>query len=207
MTNETSDSFLLSELMSGNARAFKKIFEDHYANLCRYAGVLLGDPDNAQSLVQNVFVKLWETRSQLGEVQSLPRYLTTMVKNEAINHLKREKRQIRMSRLPDDGGTAQSAENLVRKHELQKHIIIALNSLPERCRQAFEMSRFENLSNRAIAEAMQISVKGVEALITRSIKILRSELKEYLPSGKDKILPGNLLLIIVRKIKKSVFQV
>jgi len=207
MTNETSDSFLLSELMSGNARAFKKIFEDHYANLCRYAGVLLGDPDNAQSLVQNVFVKLWETRSQLGEVQSLPRYLTTMVKNEAINHLKREKRQIRMSRLPDNGGTAQSAENLVRKHELQKHIIIALNSLPERCRQAFEMSRFENLSNRAIAEAMQISVKGVEALITRSIKILRSELKEYLPSGKDKILPGNLLLIIVRKIKKSVFQV
>lgn len=207
MTNETPDSFLLSELTSGNSRAFKKIFEDHYANLCRYAGVLLGDPDNAQSLVQNVFVKLWETRSQLGEVQSLPRYLTTMVKNEAINHLKREKRQIRMSRLPDDGGTAQSAENLVRKHELQKHIIIALNSLPERCRQAFEMSRFENLSNRAIAEAMQISVKGVEALITRSIKILRSELKEYLPSGKDKILPGNLLLIIVRKIKKSVFQV
>ena len=207
MTFEKSDSFLLSELMSGNARAFQKIFEDHYANLCRYAGALLRDPDNAQSLVQNVFIKLWENRTRLGNVQSLPPYLTTMVKNEAINHLKREQRQVRMPRLPDDGNQDHSAENLIRKHELQRHIIIALGLLPERCRQAFEMSRFENLSNREIAESMEISVKGVEALITRSMKILRAELMEYLPSGKDKILPGNLLLLMIRKIKKSTFPI
>lgn len=207
MTNETSDSFLLSELMSGNARAFKKIFEDHYANLCRYAITLLQDSDNSQSLVQNVFVRLWENRCQLGKVQSLPRYLTTMVKHEAINHLKREQRQIRMPRLPEDGRTDQSAENLVRQNEIQERIILALGALPERCRQAFEMSRFENLSNREIAETMQISVKGVEALITRSMKILRTELSEFLPSAKNKILPGNLLLIIFRKFKKSAFPV
>lgn len=207
MTVETPDSFLLSELMSGNARAFKRIFEDHYASLCRYAATVLRDPDNAQSLVQNVFVKLWENRSQLGDVQSLPRYLTTMVKNEAINYLKREKRQVRMPRLPDNGDLDQSAENLIRKHELQKHIIVALSSLPARCREAFEMSRFENLSNHEIAKAMGISAKGVEALITRSMKILRAELSEFLPSAKNKILPGNLLLLIVRKIKKITIPV
>lgn len=203
MTDETPESFLISELKSGNERAFKKIFEDHYANLCRYAGLLLRDPDNAQSLVQNVFVKLWENRSKPGEVQSLSPYLTTMVKHEVINYIKREKRQVRLPRVPDTTSPDHSAENLIRQNEIQERIIIALGSLPERSRQAFEMSRFGNLSNRDIAESMGISIKGVEALITRSMKILRSELSEFLPSAKDKILPGNLLLIIFRKFKKN----
>jgi RNA polymerase sigma-70 factor, ECF subfamily len=202
MIIEKPDSFLLSELKSGNARAFEKIFKDHYAIMCRYANSLLRDHDKAQSLVQNAFLKLWESRMQLGDVRSILPYLTTMVKNEVINYLKREKRQVKLSKMPEDTHPDQSTENLISQNELQEHIIIALNALPERCRQAFEMSRFDNLPNREIAEVMKISVKGVEALITRSMKILRTKLAEFLPSGKDKILPGNLLFLLVRKINR-----
>ena len=197
-----SDNFLLNELSAGNTRAFEKVFKDHYPNLCRFAHSIIHDEDKAQSLVQNVFIKLWENRFQLNEVRSLLPYLTTMVKNEAINYLKREKRQVKVPQMPEDTRPDHSTENLISQNELQEHIIIALNTLPERCRQAFEMSRFENLPNREIAEAMKISVKGVEALITRSMKILRTKLAEFLPSGKDKILPGNLLFLLVRKINR-----
>lgn len=204
MIAEKPDSFLLSELISGNERAFEKIFKDHYPSLSRYANSLVQDQDKAQSLAQNVFMKLWENRTQLGEVRSVLPYLTTMVKNEAINYLKREKRQVRLSNLPNKAGIDNETENLIRQHDLQERIIVALIALPERCREAFEMSRFENRTNREIAEHMKISVKGVEALITRSMKILRTELADFLPSGKDKILPGNLLLLLVRKINRLI---
>lgn len=202
MIIEKPDSFLLSELISGNERAFEKVFKDHYPNLCRFAHSIIHDEDKAQSLVQNVFVKLWEDRFRLNEVRSLLPYLTTMVKNEAINYLKREKRQVKLPKMAEVTPADQSTENLISQHDLQEHIIIALNALPERCREAFEMSRFENLPNREIAEAMKISVKGVEALITRSMKILRTKLSEFLPSAKDKILPGNILFLLFRKINR-----
>lgn len=204
MIVEKPDIFLLSELKSGNARAFEKIFKDHYANLCRFANFLLRDHDKAQSLVQNVFLKLWDKRLQLGEIESLLPYLTTMVRNEAFNYMKREKRQVKLRKMHENSHSDQSTENIIRQHELQEQIIIALNALPERCRLAFEMSRFENIPNRDIADAMKISVKGVEALITRSMKILRTELSEFLPSTKDKILPGNILFLLVRRIIRAI---
>lgn len=204
MTVEMSDNFLLNELSAGNARAFERVFKDYYPNLCRFANSIIHDEDKAQSLVQNVFVKLWENRVQLTEVRGLLPYLTAMVKNEAINYLKREKRQVRISTIPEGASMDMETENLIRQHDLQERIIIALGTLPWRCREAFEMSRFENLPNREIADRMKISVKGVEALITRSMKVLRTELSEFLPSAKDKILPGNILFLLVRKILRAI---
>lgn len=201
MALDTPDIFLITELKAGNPRAFEKIFRDHYANLSRFANALVRDEDKAQSLVQNVFVKLWENRAELQAIQKLLPYLTVMVRNEAINYLKREKRQVRIQSYPEDAGLGQSAEDLQKQNELLEQLIIAMNSLPERCREAFELSRFNNLPNRKIAERMGISVKGVEALLTRSLKHLRTELYDYLPSAKDKILPGNILFLIFRKIK------
>lgn len=73
MIAEKPDNFLLSELISGNERAFEKIFKDHYSSLCRYANSLVQDQDKAQSLAHNVYMKLWENRTQLGEVRSVLR--------------------------------------------------------------------------------------------------------------------------------------
>jgi RNA polymerase sigma-70 factor, ECF subfamily len=197
------DTFLITELKAGNPRAFEKVFRDHYANLTRYSNAIIHDQDKAQSLVQNVFLRLWENRLQLETIHNLPAYLTSMVRNEAINYLKREKRQVRFSDIPEEAGMEQTTE-LVQKHnELLGQLINALNVLPERCREAFELSRFEDHPNRVIAEKMGISVKGVEALLTRSMKLLRAELAEYLPSARDKKLPGNLLFILFRKIRTA----
>ena len=74
-----------------------------------------------------------------------------------------------------------NSEELLLKHEFEEKLLIALSAVPERSRIAFEFSRFENLAYSKIAEKMGISVKAVEALISRALKVLRNELKEYLP--------------------------
>ncbi len=200
MTRETPENFLIAELKAGNTRAFDKIFNDYYRGLCRYATTIVQDEDKAQSLVQNVFVKLWEHRLQLENIVNLPPYLTTMTRNEALNHLKREKRMVRMDVLPDELHTNSAAEEKFRESEISGRLTMATLSLPDRCREAFEYSRFDNFSNSEIAIKMGISVKGVEALITRALKHLRNELAEYLPSARNKKLPANILLLIFRKL-------
>ncbi|MFZ5429537.1 MAG: RNA polymerase sigma-70 factor [Bacteroidota bacterium] len=199
MAKERLDNFLISELKSGNARAFEKIFNDYYSSLCRFSFSIVHDQDIARSLVQNVFVKLWESRQQLEKIISLPSYLAAMVKNESINHVKWQNRQLRLQDNRELAGIEIQDTTHILEYEIAEKLAIALNLLPERCRTAFEFSRFDNLSNKEIAEKMEISVKGVEALITRALKLLREELSEFLPSAKNKKLPGNLLFLLIRK--------
>jgi RNA polymerase sigma-70 factor, ECF subfamily len=186
MSGGHSDKFLLGELRAGNSRAFGKVFKDYYPNLCRYATAIIRDEDKAQSLVQNVFVRLWENRASLDKVTSLSPYLVTMVRNESINYLKREKRNIKLDRLPDNEQDAVSVEDIIKESELSEKLVVAMGMLPDRCREAFEYSRYDSMTNREIAEKMEISLKGAEALITRSLKFLRNELSEYLPSAGEK---------------------
>lgn len=200
MAKETLDNFLVTELKAGNIRAFEKIFRDHYILLCRYCNTIIKDEDKSQSLVQNVFVRLWENHASLSDIGNLPPYLVTMTRNEALNYLNREKRIVRMGVLPDELHTNIAADEKLKESEISAKLTLATFTLPDRCREAFEYSRFDNLSNSEIALKMGISVKGVEALMTRALKHLRSELAEFLPSARNKKLPGNLLLFIFRRI-------
>ena len=178
------DDFLFEELKSGNTRAFDQIFKENYPNLCRFAYSIVHDEDAAQSLVQDVFVKLWENRAGLEPIDRLMPYLAAMTRNHSLNYIKREKRNSQLSDIPFDRQTGNSTENLVDADFFEEQLIIALSLLPNRCRMAFEYSRFENLTSKAIALKMDISVKGVEALMGRALKSLRISLAGYLPSAK-----------------------
>ena len=195
------DDFLLSELMAGNERAFDKVFHSCYANLCRFSNTIVHDEDLAQSLVQNVFVKLWEKRETLGNVNHLQRYLISMVRNESINYINREKRNVRLGEIPEEQ-VAPVADVIIKEGEFSERLVLALSELPERCREAFEYSRYDQLTNREIAGKMGISQKAVEALITRSLKQIREKLREFLPSGRNLKLPGDLLFLFMRKVKR-----
>ena len=178
------DDFLFEELKSGNTRAFDQIFKENYPNLCRFAYSIVHDEDAAHSLVQDVFVKLWENRATLNHIERLTPYLTAMTRNHCLNYFKREKHNIQLSDISVEAQTGNSTENQVEADFFEEQLIIALSMLPDRCRMAFEYSRFENLTSKAIALKMDISVKGVEALMGRALKSLRVSLAEYLPSGK-----------------------
>jgi RNA polymerase sigma-70 factor (ECF subfamily) len=143
---ETMDSFLIEELKNGNTRAFDRIFSDNYLNLCRFANSIVHDEDSAQNMVQQVFINLWENRKTLGRIERLIPYLTTSVRNSCLNNLKREKRNVDISALPDNVQTDHTTEQQLNLSDFEEQFIIALNSLPERCKMAFEYSRFEELT-------------------------------------------------------------
>lgn len=197
------DGFLFEELKAGNTRAFDKIFNDHYPNLCRFAYSVVHDEDTAHSLVQQVFVKLWENRAALDHIERLTPYLTAMTRNHSLNFVKREKRNIQLENIPVGDQASNTTENQIDADAFEEQLIIALSLLPERCKMAFEYSRFENLTNKEIALKMEISVKGVEALIGRALKSLRISLAEYLPSARKGRSQNPILFALIRIAKAA----
>ena len=195
---EQMDGFLFEELKKGNSRAFDKIFNNHYQNLCRFAYSIVHDEDTSKSLVQQVFISLWETRSSMEHVEKLVPYLASTVRNHCLNFVKREKRNTKLSDIPANSHSENTTEYQIDIDDFEEHLIIALASLPERCKIAFEYSRFENLTNKEIALKMDISVKGVEALIGRALKSLRISLADYLPSAKDVKIKDSILFMLIR---------
>lgn len=183
--------FILNELRSGNPRAFDFIFHEYYASLCRFSFSFIKDQDKAQSLTQEVFIKLWEKRQSLGEIDNLLAYLMTMVRNQSVDYLRKEKvdNKTHLKIYTEESGN--TTEEEVLKNEFEASLLKSLVKLPDRCRMAFEMSRFDSLTNKEIALKMEISVKGVEALIGRSLKLLRADLVEFLPSASENKRKGN----------------
>ncbi len=174
-------NFLLSELQAGKERAFDFIFRKYYKALCAQAMAYLKDLDTAQSLVQECFIKFWEYRQNANKINNLSSYLSFMVRNQCIDHIRKAKTLEERNEKIEHTGKAINPEELILAREFEERLVIALSSIPERSRIAFEYSRFENLSYKEIAQKMDISLKAVEALVSRALKILRTELKDYLP--------------------------
>ena len=176
-----TNGFLLSELQNGQERAFDFIFRKYYKALCAQANAYINDLDKAQSLIQECFIKLWENRENAEQIKNLPTYLSFMVRNQCVDHIRKEKSLENLYRNSENVIAEANSEDLVLSHEFEERVVVVLSSLPERSRIAFEYSRFEYLTYKEIAEKMGISVKAVEALISRALKTLREELKDYLP--------------------------
>ncbi len=199
INTSSSDLLLLSQLQTGNTKAFDLIFRKYYDNMCRFAFSIIHDADMSQSLVQDVFLRMWVRRSVIGHIENLPGYLTTMVKNQISDYLKdRKNLSVDLKEYPENLDNNTTEEDVFSKN-FEERLIIALAKLSPRCRQAFELSRFENRSNKEIALEMKISVKGVEALIGRSLKVLRGDLREFLPSFDLKAIDPILFFFLLSK--------
>ena len=184
--NVDNQQFILDELQKGNERAFDTIFKLYYKSLCQFSYSFIKDQDTAENLVQEVFAKLWEKRDSITNVDNLLSYLMGMVRNQSIDFLRKEKTNLKTYNKLRLEKSENTTEEQILKNEFEEKLLKSIMNLPERCRTAIEMSRFDGFSNKEIAQKMEISVKGVEALIGRSLKLLRSELQEFLPSFSEK---------------------
>ena len=201
---EGNQQFILNELQKGNERAFDFIFKEYYKPLSQFSYSFIKDQDKAESLVQEVLIKLWEKRESLKAIDNLLSYLMVMVRNISIDYLRKEKTSLRVYLKIKPEESVNTTEEQVSKNEFEEKVLKSVMNLPERCRIAFELSRFDSLTNKEIAEEMKISVKGVEALIGRSLKLLRSELVEFLPSMTDKKQKSGAILfaLFLNRLKK-----
>ncbi|HUX58735.1 MAG TPA: RNA polymerase sigma-70 factor [Bacteroidales bacterium] len=172
----------------GDELAFEILFHRYFIRLCSFANKFLNDPDQAQEIVQESFVKIWENRKDIDPEDSLKSYLFQIVKNLSLNKLRRKKvesKYIEIYKLVYIERQEFSAEESLLSKELEENIANAIKKLPAKCRIVFELSRIEGLKYREIADNLHISVKTVESQMSKALRFLRIELSDYL----------NLLLI------------
>ena len=189
---EFQDEQIALRLSKRDEAAFEQVFKTHYKNLHAYAFTILKDEDEAEEMVQQVFFKLWERSEHLSFSGPIAAYLYRAVHNESLNFIKHQKvkagHQLHVA-YSMKNKTEQASPKMIRK-ELENKFREALNELPEQCRTVFQLSRFEEMKYKEIADKLDISVKTVENHMGKALKLLRTKLVDFLP----------LLLILLSKL-------
>lgn len=180
---EETESILIARLAKRNEAAFEQVFKTHFKNLHAYACSMLRDDMAAEEAVQNIFLKLWERSDSLSIAGSLAAYLYRAVHNECLNQLKHEKvKEAHALHVAYISPTHRDTPSRsLQAKELEQRIQKTLNELPEQCRTIFQMSRFEELRYREIADRLGLSIKTVEAQMGKALKIMREKLADLLP--------------------------
>lgn len=168
-----------------NTGIFDELFRSYSRPLFYYSAKFVDD-EAAKDIVQDIFEKIW------ADPTILPRHSTnallfTMARNNCLHYL--EKQKVRSKYLDSSRSTLKEEElqfymtevSSLIERDLEQKLNEVLERLPERCRQIFKMSRFQNKKNKEIAAELEISLKAVEKQITKALSFIRIELKDYLP--------------------------
>lgn len=181
---------ILQGLKNGDSKAFERIFNFWYEPLVHFADEYISDIESARNIIQNIFLKLWEKHELVDPDSNLKSYLYIAARNACLSHIRHLKVESAFFRK-----SLRNSEDLQLNYDaleelkveqidflkLEKLIQDTIDSLPERCREVFLMSRYEEMKNKEIAEKLDISVKAVEANVTRALTKLREATRGYLP--------------------------
>lgn len=180
-----TDRELLDRLRQGDRDAFDTIFREHYPSAVSVAERISGERAVAEEVAQDVMLELWRRRDSISVDESLRAYIVRAARNRALNHLRHERMKIRTA--PHAAGPTVSqpdAPSRLAEEEIDAAVREAVNALPERCREVFELSRGQGLKYAEIAGVLGISVKTVEAQMGKALRTLRQRLAPWLPGGE-----------------------
>jgi len=181
--NLMPDQFEIS-IKNGNERSFELFFRINFVRLCYFANKFLNDPEESKEIVLDAFTKIWEGRDNINPKGSLKSYIFKITKNDCLNKLIQEKvksRYVEFYKQVYGEHEDFSAQELLITKELEENIRTAVLKLPVECRKVFELSRIGGHKYREISDICHISVKTVEAQMSKALRLLRIELSEYLP--------------------------
>lgn len=177
----SADAPRIERIRAGDEAQFEELFHAHYTALCAFAYRFTRSSSAAEEIVQAVFVDLWERRARLAVHTSLRAYLYAATRNRALDARKHEQVEARWAEqswaeddfsLQPDG----DAQLMMEAEEASAALHAAIDKLPERARLIVTLRWQRGLKPPEIAEALGISVKGVEIQITRALRALRVHL-------------------------------
>lgn len=177
----TKEADIISlELIQGKECAFDTVYKQYYRGLCAFASqyVLLSE---AEELVQDTMMWLWENRTKLIPEQSLKSLLFTIVRNKCLNTINHSQVKQQVHEKLYEVYRDEFENPDLYMGELMDLVSKSISELPEDYRKAFEMNRFENLTYQEIADQAGVSSKTIAYRISQALKILRTDLKDYIP--------------------------
>ncbi len=179
ITRDTTDAEAewIRQVAQGARHAAQRLVDAHLASITRFAYRMLGSVAEAEDVAQEVFFRLWrqaptwEPRARLGT------WLHRVAHNLCIDRL-RSRREVRLSEPPDDPDSRPSAPSEIERHEAERAIHDAIQSLPERQRAALVLVYYQGLDNRQAADIMGVHIDALESLLARARRSLRGRLME-----------------------------
>lgn len=176
----TDDRELYLKFRDGDERAFQMLFKKYYPSLCHFSNQFLSDKEQAEEVVQDMFVKIWEKRAILNIETSVRHYFFRSVRNHCLNELQHEKiKQQYASKIKELARQETDFNDYFLEVDLVNRIEQCISSLPPKRREIFRLSREQGLKYKEIADVLNISVKTVEAQMGLALKYLREELKDF----------------------------
>lgn len=169
---------LIKRLSNHDKTAFEQVFRTYYPDLCKFCIKYVRDEQIAEEIVQEVFINIWERRANLTITTSIKSYLFTAIRNRSFNYLKLQlpKEQKKVDLEGVGFMEEDSYEQEMIMNELRDYVHEAIESLPNKCRIIFNLSRNAGMTYKEIAEELDISVKTVENQIGLALKKLRENL-------------------------------
>lgn len=183
-----SDDLQFTLFKQGNEKAFEFFFHKHYAAICGFCTQFLKDKDRAESIAQEAFIHLWTQREAVEKIAGIKSFLYTVARSRCLNVLKHES----ITRNFRDQSLARREQQLhtevlqslefdpMTLQELEEVLEQFLGELPERTAEVFRLKKFLDKKNSEIAAELNISIKTVEAHMTKALSLLRLRLSDYL---------------------------
>lgn len=178
-----NDLFILTKIKEGDIKAFEKIFRQYHSPLCLYAASITGQMDIAEEIVQELFYVFWKDKEKLQVFHSIKSYLYGAVRNQSLQYREHLEVRSRYRSTVLSGQVESQAtdpQDQIEYKELQNLINKTLEKLPERRLRIFRMHRFEGKKYAEIASTLSLSVKTVEAEMTKALHTLRKEIEYYI---------------------------
>ncbi len=184
---------ILRQLKQKDKSAFEVLFRTHYEAIVGFVNKYLGNKAEAEEVVQDVFLQFWQKADDINIQISLKSYLYQAARNRSLNIIKHRSVERKYSDHLVNNIDFFHEGNHLEMEELQDRIQTAIDTLPEKCREVFILSRFEEKKYKEIADELGISIKTVENQMGKALRVMRQELGDYLP----------ILVLVAMELLKS----
>ena len=179
--NQRNDKDILALMLSNPQEGFERLFHAFYSEVCRHIYRYIPNQSVVEDIAQELFAELWTKRKDLNISISPGAYLHRMAVTRSLNYIRDNKKHAHVSdeALKSSPSNTHLAHEELSAKELSAAITKAIDSLPERCRLVFMLSRFEDMSNAQISKELDISAKTVENQMTKALKVLRKAVEVF----------------------------
>lgn len=175
-----NDKILCARIQNDDKGAFKSLYSRYWNRIYHFSLKYLHNIEEAEDIVQTVFLNLWINRKTLDENQDIKSYIFKSAVNHVYNNIKRKCIRSRYAETTSQRGMSASDETfeMIVAHDLHIYVNSIIENLPEKQKEIFKLSRVHHLTNEEIGQKLGISVRTVENHLYRALKFLKERLQE-----------------------------